>query len=242
MFVEEYGSGNEKIIVMLHGANFVHSFGRQYVLADKYHIIVPHIMGYGNEAHRMFDTEKCTAELAHYIGGLGRKVLLVGFSLGAQLGYKLVSEHSELFTGAILVSPWLIKEEPMLSEVMSMNEKQLASFKKKWLCNIIGFMNGLPAKQRKEFVRQMQEVTPDTVRSSVDNGITLDSIKGFENVDIPVVALAGSKEQAEVRNSVIGMAEKNPRCRYEIWDKAAHNIPPMFSGRFNELICDMIDR
>lgn len=27
MYVEEYGKGNKEIIVMLHGANFVHSFG-----------------------------------------------------------------------------------------------------------------------------------------------------------------------------------------------------------------------
>lgn len=241
MFVEEYGSGNKDIIVMLHGANFVHSFGRQYVLADKCHIVVPHIMGYGNEAHRTFDTEQCAAELAEYIGGLDARVLLVGFSLGAQLGYKLVSEHSGLFKGAILVSPWLIKEQQTLSEVIGINEKQNNLFKKKWLCNIIGFMNGLPSAQRRDFVRQMQNVTVETVRSSVDNGITLDGVSGFENVSIPVVALAGGKEQVYIKNSVIGMAEKNSCCRYEIWDKAAHNIPPMFSKRFNKLICNMME-
>ena len=47
MYVEEYGTENNEIIVMLHGANFVHSFGRQYVLAEKYHLIVPNLMGYG---------------------------------------------------------------------------------------------------------------------------------------------------------------------------------------------------
>ena len=47
MRVEEYGKENESIIVMLHGANFVHCYGRQYPLAEKYHIVVPHIMGFG---------------------------------------------------------------------------------------------------------------------------------------------------------------------------------------------------
>ena len=70
MWMEEYGKENEKIIVMLHGANFVHSFDRQYVLASEYHIIVPHIMGFGNEADRIFDTETCVKELAEYIQSL----------------------------------------------------------------------------------------------------------------------------------------------------------------------------
>ena len=52
-------------------------------------------------------------------------------------------------------------------------------------------------------------------------------------------ALAGEKEQIEVTESVKAMAEKNPNCRYEIWEKAAHNIPPLFYKRFNELILNV---
>ena len=223
---------------MLHGANFVHCFGRQYSLAEKYHVVVPHIMGFGNEAERAFDAEICIQELAAYIRSFENKVLLTGFSLGAQLAFKLISEHPELFYAAIIVSPWLNKEEPELSEVLRMNEKQFYSLKKKWLCNIIGMMNGLPLVQRKEFVRQMQQVKIETITNSVDNGITFDSVPGFENVDFPVIALAGGKEQQSVLDSVKRMAETNNNCRYEIWEKAAHNIPPVFSTRFNKLITE----
>ena len=238
MYVEEYGKENKSAIVMLHGANFVHCFGRQFSLADKYHIAVPHIMGFGNEADRVFDTETCIRELAGYIRSFDSKVLLIGFSLGAQLAYKLISEYPDLFYAAIIVSPWLNKEEPELSEVMRMNEKQFYSLKKKWLCNLIGMMNGLPSAQRKEFVRQMQKVKIETIRNSVDNGIAFDSVPGFEIVDFPVIALAGGKEQQSVLDSVKRMAEINNNCRYEIWEKAAHNIPPMFSKRFNKLIME----
>ena len=223
---------------MLHGANFVHCFGRQYTLAEKYHIVVPHIMGFGKEAHKVFDADICISELADYTRSFDSKVLLIGFSLGAQLAFKLISEHPDLFYAAIIVSPWLNKEQPELSEVLRMNEKQFYSLKKKWLCNIIGMMNGLPSAQRKEFVRQMQEVKVETIRNSVDNGITFDSTQGFENVDFPVIALAGAKEHRSVLNSVKEMAETNNNCRYEIWEKAAHNIPPMFSERFNKLIME----
>lgn len=240
MYIEEYGKDREKIIVMLHGANFVHSFGRQYVLADQYHLIVPHLMGYGNETDQIFDADKQVQALAEFIESLQKKVLLVGFSLGAQIAYKLVSEHEELFTAAIIVSPWLDKNPQMLDYVMKQNEKQYASFKKKWMCNLIGLMNGLPKKQRKEFVEQMQKVKMETVRKSVDNGITLDSVKGFENVSIPVYALAGEKEQAEVISSVKAMADRNKNCKCEIWKKAAHNIPPLYYKRFNELIRKVI--
>lgn len=84
----------------------------------------------------------------------------------------------------------------------------------------------------------MQEVKIETIRNSVNNGITFDSIPGFKNVDFPVIALAGAKEQQSVLNSIKRLAETNNNCRYEIWEKAAHNIPPMFSKRFNKLITE----
>jgi len=240
MKTEEYGKENEKIIVMLHGANFVHSFGRQYPLADKYHIIVPHIMGFGDNADKVFMTEECVRELADYIRSLDKKVMLVGFSLGAQLGFKLVAEYEELFEAAILVSPWLIKEEPFLSKIAELNKKQLKQLKNKFMCSFVGMMNGLPSEQRKEFVSQMQNVKEETIHNVVYNGITIDSVPQFADVKIPVVALAGAKEQKEVHDSVKKMSEMNPVCKHEIWDKAGHNIPPLFADKFNELICSLI--
>ena len=242
MKTEEYGKENSSIIVMLHGANFVHCYGRQYPLAEKYHLVVPHIMGFGDEAGRIFDTETCIRDLAELISGFDKKVMLVGFSLGAQLAFRLISEYQDLFNSAVIVSPWLEKTGSSLEEALKINEKQLASLKKKWRCNLIGMMNGLPSQQRKEFISQMQNVKSETIRNTVYNGITFESVPGFADVRIPVTALAGEKEPEEILDSVKRMAELNPNCRYEIWDKAAHNIPPVFAKRFNKLISEMADQ
>lgn len=130
MYYDEYGKENEKIIVMLHGANFVHSFGKQYQLADRYHIIVPHLMGYGNETDKIFNADEQINELVGFISSLENKVALVGFSLGAQIGFRLAAEHQELFTCAIVVSPWLCKNKETTEQVLKENEKQFALFKK----------------------------------------------------------------------------------------------------------------
>ncbi len=240
MKVEEYGKENKKTIVMLHGAHFVHAFGRQYSLSKSYHIVVPHIMGFGDNTDKVFKTDECIKELADYIKTLNKKVMLVGFSLGAQLAFKLVAEYEELFESAIIVSPWLIKKDDMLSEIAELNIKQLKQLKNKFICNFIGMMNGLPPKQRKEFVAQMQNVKEETVHNIVYNGITLKSVPMFENISIPVMALAGEKEQKEVQDSVRKMAEINKNCKCEIWSKAGHNIPPLFAKKLNALICSML--
>ena len=60
-------------------------------------------MGFGNNTDKVFQTDECVKELADYIKTLNKKVMLVGFSLGAQLAFKLVSEYEELFESAIIV-------------------------------------------------------------------------------------------------------------------------------------------
>lgn len=236
MKIEEYGRRNEKTIVMLHAANYVSTFACQYELAKDYHIIVPHLMGFGDNTEKSFQTEECVNQLAEYIAGLGKKVYLVGFSLGAQLGFKLVSEHQELFYAAILISPWLIKEEPLLSEIEAENMKQLKHFKNKLLCSLSAALNGMHTEQRKLFVSQMQNVTEESIHNIVYNGITLDSVPTFKDVSIPVAALAGGKEYKEVQDSVIAMAELNKNCKSKIFDKAGHNIPYAFARRLNAMI------
>ena len=239
MKVEEYGKDNSKTIVMLHGAFFVHTFGRQYSLSKEYHILVPHIMGFGDNTDRVFQTEECIKELAEYIKSLNKKVMLIGFSLGAQLAFRLLAEYEELFESAIIVSPWLIKEESKLLSADELNKKQFKQLKNKFMCRLIGTMNGLPPSACKEFVIQMQNVKEETIHNIVYNGITIDSVPKFADISIPVIALAGEKEQDEILSSVRKMAEMNEHCRFEIWDKAGHNIPPIFGKKFNELICSL---
>lgn len=240
MHYETYGNRANPVIVFLHGANFVHSFGRQYVLSDRFYLVVPHIMGYGEEADKIFDAKAAVTALADIIHGLGTNVSLIGFSLGAQLAVKLIADHPDHIHKAIMVSPLLIKEEPELSRLMDMNKKQLDSLKKPFLCNLIGLMNGLPKPQRKVFVKQMQRVKYETQRKMVDNGITLETVSGFKEAALPMIALAGAKEPASVIDSVNALGAMNPHCRTEIWAKAAHNIPPRFARRFNDLICAFI--
>lgn len=242
MYFEQYGDSQKPTIVFLHGAHFVHSFGRQYVLSDRYYLVVPHIMGYGNDADRVFDPDQAVRELADYIRGLNKTVMLVGFSLGAQLAVRLISEYGELFNSAVIVSPWLIKEEPMLSKMLAANEKQLLFMQKKWLCSLMGLMYGLPGAQRKEFVGQVQKEQLETIRNTVYNNITLESVGGLANAGIPMIALAGAKEPAVVKESVTALHQINIKCRVEVWEGAEHNIPMAFDTRFNTLLCEMMER
>ena len=241
MYYIEHGNNACPTIIMLHGAFFVDTFGRQYPLSDRYHMVVPHIKGFGKAAHEKFETGTAVEELRQFISQYEEPLYLVGFSLGAQLAFKLLSENPKLFKKAILVSPFLLQKETIDDEMMHENLKMLQSMKSKFTCNMIGLMNGLPKQARAEFVESMQLVSEETVRNCVDNGISFDTVSGFSACNVPTLAIAGGKEQAAVKDSVKHMAEMNAHCQYQIWDKAKHNIPPMHAKRFNEAILSFFD-
>ena len=240
MYFEKYGKRENPVIVFLHGANLVQSFVKQYkAFQNEYCLIVPHITGYGKEADTVYTTEKAMADITELIKSLDRKVILTGFSLGAQLAVKLVAEHEELFDGVIAISPWLIKERKFLEKVVKQNEKSYGMIKIKWLAKLSGLMIGLDKENREQLALDCQNVKKETIINSVDNGIEIDKMPEFFNVKVPVLAICGKKEYPAVSESVKKMAE-NPNCKYEIWDKAAHNIPTSFSEKLNDKIAEFI--
>ncbi len=231
MRIEEFGNDNDKILIMLHGAYFVHTFGQLYPLKRFFHIIVPHIMGFGNDTDRTFDADICIKELAEYIKSLNAQVYIIGFSLGAQLAYRLVCEYPELFHGAMFISPHLIKDNSDIETVTEQNLKLLRYLKNRIVCNLALRKFKMPGKARREFVKQMQFVSEQTVINCINNNISFDTVHGFENISVPMVAIAGQKEAAQIQDSVKQLAKLNPKCRTEIWKKASHNIPFCFSDK-----------
>lgn len=237
---EEYGNSDNPTIVMLHGANLVHSFVMQYKLKDNYHLVIPHITGYGKEAGTVFTTEKALADILELIESLNTKVTLVGFSLGAQLAFVLASQHQELFNAVIAISPWLIKDKDYVKKIAELNRKNFKLYKSKFMVRIMGKSSKLDKEQTAELVEHCQALQLDSLINSVDNGIDISKYPEFADVKIPFIAICGAKEQSIVTDSLKKLKEVNPSCETEVWDKAAHNIPVKLGQRlYDKILCTM---
>ncbi|MBQ7714777.1 MAG: alpha/beta hydrolase [Clostridia bacterium] len=237
MYFDEYGSKENPSVLMLHGAFFTDSFCRQYKLSDKYRLIVPHIKGFGRAANETFDADVAVRELEDLTERFA-PVYLVGFSLGAQLAFRLVSEKPEYVRKAIIVSPWLVNKETITEEMMNGNLKMLSQLKNRLFSGVIGFSMGLSKEKRNEFSGSMRLVSEETVRKCVDNKISFETVPGFRKIKVPVLALAGSREAPDIIESVKRMSEINDYCRCELFENAKHNIPTAYAKRFNQKLTD----
>lgn len=243
IYYEKYGNDLNPIILCLHGANFVHSFSKQYdQLSRNYCLIIPHLPGFGRNSQVTFSTDLAVSQIAEFAESLGRKVTLMGFSLGAQLCLPLICDHGEYFNGAIMVSPWLIKSMQEVEKFMKQQSDNEKLSKNKLKIGLDSFVMGLDKNERQEHEEYCKNVSMNSILAAIDNGLQLDDYPSYDSVDMPLLALCGIKETLDIRKSVRDLARRNPNCEYDMWDGAAHNIPFKFASRFNKTVEEFMDK
>lgn len=237
MYYEKYGDSESPVIICLHGTNFVHCFSKQCTkLSDNFCLVVPHLPGFGRSSGETFSTEAAVYQTAELIRSFGKRVTLMGFSLGAQLCLPLICRHIELFNGAVMISPWLIKETAEIEKIMKQYADNEKSVRSGFIPGLGTLTNGLDKDDRREHKEYCQSVTMKSILASVDNGIMLDDYPQYADVNIPIMTLCGIKEMTDIRRSVRTLAKQNPNCTYDMWDGAGHNIPFKCASRLNKVI------
>ena len=233
IYYEKYGENQSTIIMFMHGMNFVHCFAKQSAyFARKCQVIVPHLPGFGRSCDTIFSADLAVEQVAELTKSIGKPVTLIGFSLGAQLCLPLMCRYENLFNGAMMISPWLIKDIAEIEKFM----KQQADNEKSMRSGSISMSVGLSKMERQEHKEFCKNVSMKSILAAIDNGIVLSDYPDYAEVEKPMMAICGMKETTDMRKSVHALAHQNPRCTYDMWDGAGHNIPYKFASRLNQTI------
>lgn len=237
IYYEEYGNPGNPTIIFLHGMNFTDTFRKSYCLAEKYHLVIPHLYGYGKEVDKTFNTKDVNEAIIELAKQYNGECVLIGFSLGAQIALYLVTHYPYLFKGGIFISAWVDKNEKSVKKIMKPNLMSMKILRNKRIAGFQGKILGLKGEQLEDFIEAVSSVTEETVMATVDNGINInDFYEKFMGLSIPTMAFCGIREHSEVKNSLYRIAELNGKCDTDLWDKAKHNIPMLYSNRLNKTI------
>ena len=237
IYYEKYGEDSNTVLMFLHDTNFVHCFTKQCAyFARKCEVVVPHLPGFGRNCDITFSADLAVEQVAQLAETFKRPVTLVGFSLGAQLCIPLLCKHGDIFNGAIMISPWLIKEMSEIEELM----KQQADNEKSMRKGDLGMSVGLSKMEKQEHKEFCQNVTMKSILASIDNGLQIADYPEFSDASQPMMAICGIKESLSIRKTVRELTRLNPGCPYDMWDGAGHNIPYKFASRLNSTIEDFI--
>lgn len=239
MFYEEYGDKSNQTIIMIHGGGCVHSFVHQYVVQDRFHLVIPHLYGHGKESNMKFDVLENVNAIAEVIKKFGKnKVNVVGFSIGAQIMIPLLCSYSNLINKAILVSPWVIKNEKMVKKYAKITSITYPFTKVKFLIKYQAKLLGLNKTQLNESIEYYKNMTKENLVSIVSNGVNIYDYPTFKDVKVEMITISGEKEVKDMIKSVEYLSEINSNCSIEIWQRYGHDIPIKNPQRFNQLLID----
>lgn len=238
MYFEEIGDPNKPTIIMLHGAGMPQTFVGQYVLADKYHLILPHLYGNGEEADKSYNREECIEGILEIVKSLNKdKVSIVGFSLGAQLIIPILCTAESYFDKAILISPWVCKSEQGVEEVTKVIKSQMIrAMKIDWFLKIQAKWIGMNKIQRDKFLKYCKATTVENLINMTICGVNIEDHNAYRDIRIPMLALAGSKESKEVLTSIDTLEKLNKNCCAKIFANFEHDIPYKQPKRFNKIM------
>ena len=140
MKYKEYGKGNQKAIVLLHGGGLSWWSYREaaQILQDDYHVILPILDGHAGSDRSFTTIEDNAAEIIDFIrSDLGGSVyLLGGLSLGAQVALEMLSQQGDICEYAIIESATVIPSRVTHALIRPSIACSYGLIKQKWFARL----------------------------------------------------------------------------------------------------------
>ena len=242
MFFDAYGDEQNPVLVLLHGAAALDTFANQYeLLAQHFRVLVPHLPGAGEAAAEAYDPQATADAVAAWISSLGvGKVLLMGHSVGAELAVKLASEHEELFSRAVFLSPWLCASPASVKLYCAIARHTYRSTKNEKLLRMQAKYWNFNAAQADRMVAYSPKISLETYVSFFEKRIHLGELFGYPSVSIPMLAMCARGDSGETKTSVRALGEQNTNCLTVIFPQGSHDFVLRCANLLNPMLLDFL--
>lgn len=232
-------SGEGTPVLFLHGGG-VSGWMWQPVLdhlSGEIRSIVPDLPGHGKNRGSDYVSHDVTiAELVELIRDAAPSgVLVVGFSLGAQLAIRLASEQPSLVAGAIIVSGEA-QPAPVPAATLRLLKWAAPLARYEWFARLQARQLAVPEELLNDYIRGSREMSPDTLLASAGENIRFTLPAAWGAVAGPATVLVGERERGLMRHSAAIIHESLDDSVLCVVPGAAHDIP--FSHP--ELLADVI--
>ena len=140
MNYKEYGKGNQKTIVLLHGGglSWWNYCEAAELLQDDYRVILPILDGHAGSDRSFTTIEENAAEIINLIrSDLGGSVFLLGgLSLGAQVALEILSQQGDICKHALIESAAVIPSKVTRAMIKPSLSCSYGLIKQKWFSRL----------------------------------------------------------------------------------------------------------
>ncbi|WP_268627647.1 alpha/beta fold hydrolase [Paenibacillus alvei] len=234
-------SGNTKasLIVFLHGGGVSGwMWAKQIEYFKDYHCLVPDLPGHGKSPCTDFSIQNCAEEILNLIltKAQGKKVILIGFSLGAQVAMEILSMNPDIVDYSIINSV-LVRPAPFVNKMIQPAIRLTYGLTKNRT------FSKLQAKQL--YIGEEMFETYYKETSNMDMNLLIQILEENMSFRIPtdfskstakILITVGEKEKKMMRKSLLDIVDNTIHCKGIIIPNVGHGVSLAQPELFNKIV------
>lgn len=238
---KQHGNKRGPLMIFLHGGGVSSwMWEKQIEHFTNYHCVTVDLPEHGESK----DSEPFSISYsAEKINGLiedlatDKKVIVIGFSLGAQVAVKMMSLKPDLIDYAILNST-LLKPPSELMRKMMRQSLQISypMIKNRTFAKLQARTLHIGEEYFDTYFVESSQLSVDTLIRIFDENMSFALPENFGQVKTKMLATVGSKENALMKKSLKLLVKNHPNCTGIIIPKVGHGIPFYDPDYFNRLV------
>lgn len=203
-----------------------------------YHCIVPDLPEHGQSHSEIFSIESSAEQLLRLLNEKadGRKVAVIGFSLGSQVLLQMLSVKPDVIDFAIinsaLVRPWPHAKSWIGPTIRLAHP--LIQFR--WFSRLQANTLYINDDRFETYYQESRRMSAETLVRVLHENMSFTIPEGFAQAAGKLLITVGEKEKAVMKQSAKDLLNANPNCTGVLFAQTGHGAPLVQSGLFNEMV------
>lgn len=242
---QEYGNKSASLLIFLHGGGVSNwMWDKQIQYFTQYHCIVPNLPEHGldnNEIH--FSIKRSAEEIIKLIEekASGKKVNLIGFSLGSQVIIKLLSIKPDLIDTAIINSAAVRPLSHAKKLIKPTLRLTFPLIKMRWFSRLQAKSLYIGKDYFERYYEESCQIKSDTLVRVLEENMSFKIPEDFRKATGKILVTVGEKEKAIMIKSAKDLVEANSNCSGVILPGVGHGVSLATPDFFNYLVEVWID-
>lgn len=240
MFVQGSGNRTGNLLVFLHGGGVSGWMWDKQIryFSQNYHVLVPDLPGHGqSEEGSGFSIRGSAQELTKRIEKASeQRVIVVGFSLGAQITLEILNLRPDLIDYAVINSA-LVRPMPFARSLIAPIVKSTSFLvRNRSFARLQAKELSIGNEYFETYFSETKRIKSETLIKVLKENMTYTLPENFKQARAKILVTVGQKEKRIMKNSALEIVRGNQNCKGIMFPGVKHGIPLAQPDLYNETV------
>lgn len=244
MHYKEFGDGNSALMVFIHGGGVSGWMWDKQIeyFSSKFHCLVPDMPEHGRSKNGVqFTINDAADEIIELIKekSKGKRVIAIGFSLGAQVLIAMLNQKPNLIDFAMINSA-LVKPVPFANALTKSMMFAFPLVRYRAFSKIQAKSMYIDGDYQDIYYQESCQINKDAFVRVMNENMSFVIPNSFKNSSSKILVTVGEKERKIMKDSMKEIIESNPNCKGLIIPRIGHGFslaePKLFNATLEEWI------